>query len=170
MGDPDLDRLVDRLIARLPQQDSDPRAMKWLKGLMPTFIILFGFGGQITFTVIPTITKDEDIPSHWSAGEVRTFLCLAWFFFTIGLGVSSAVALTQVYASDLFIRRFQPGSNYEAFIEVLCALLQLALALAFLFLSLVVVAYTPAVGWVSFGVSSFCVVISIFSLIIDMFL
>lgn len=165
----DIEQLADHLLKRLQRPETEPLAVARLKGVVPTFILLFGFGGQITFTVIPTITKDEDIPSDWSACEVRIFLSLAWLFFMLGLGLSSAIALVQVYGGESFARRLGKGGGSETFVNVLCALLQILIALAFLFLSLVVVAYTPAIGWVNAGVSCLCVAMAVGALILDMF-
>jgi len=171
-----MSRLVEILVKELRQQprpapspDPEIRAVKWVKGLMPTFIGIFGFGGQITFTVIPTIVKDEDVPSDWGADKVRLFLSLAWMFFTLGLGLSCAMALTQVYGGDAFTERLDAG-RYEIIVNSLCAVLQLSAALAFLFLSLVVVAYTPAVGWFVFGTACLCVVLAVGTFIFDTWL
>lgn len=71
-----------------PTKPDEPRVLRWLEALMPTFMAIFGLGGQITFTVIPTITRDEDVPPDWGAAEARTFLSLACMFFTLGFGLS----------------------------------------------------------------------------------
>lgn len=157
---------LQRQLQSLPPPQPEPRALKWLRGLIPTFIAIFGFGGQITFTVIPTITKDEDIPSHWGAAEVRTFLSLAWMFFTLGFVLSCAMALAPVYGGDAFVENINL-KRYEKIVGSLCAVLQLFAALAFLFLSLVVVAYTPAVGWIVVGTACLGVLVAISTYIID---
>jgi len=171
--------LIDLLIHELQQRDQhepgpqadpvEPRAVKWVKGMMPTFIALFGFGGQITFTVIPTITHDDDVPSAWGAGTVRTFLSLAWMFFTLGFGLSCAVALTYAYGGDAYTDRLRSGSVVKM-INAFCAVLQLFTALAFFFLALVVEAYTPVVGWLIIAISSLAIVISIGVFVIDTWL
>jgi len=168
--------LINELIQELKRQQSlpppepkpEPTALKWLKGLMPTFIAIFGFGGQITFTVIPTITKDDDVPSDWGAAKVRTFLSLAWMFFTLGFGLSCVMALAPVYGGDTFARRLE-SECYARVVGLLGAVLQLFAALAFIFLSLVVVAYTPAVGWVVVGTGCFAVLVAVITYIIDVY-
>jgi hypothetical protein len=176
--------LVDRLITELQKHGTpspnkplkvqpaahEPRVLKWLSGLMPTFIAVFGFGGQITFTVIPTIVKDEDVPSDmWGPAQVRTFLSLAWMFFTLGLGLSAAMALLPVYGGEDFRANIESG-RYDKLVNSLCAVLQLFAALAFLFISLVVVAYTPVVGWIVLGISCLAVMGTVFTFIVDTWL
>lgn len=162
-------QLIQDFQRQAQPQSPEPRALKWLKGLMPTFIAIFGFGGQITFTVIPTLTKDEDVPSDWSAATVRTFLSLAWMFFTLGFGLSCAMALTPVYVGEELASRIN-SKRYEKLVGSLCAVLQLFAALAFLFLSLVVVAYTPVVGWINAGAACLSVVVAVGTYVIDMWL
>ncbi len=147
-----------------------PRAVKWLTGLMPTFIAIFGLGSQITFTVIPTITNDDAVPSGWGAAEVRTFLSLAWMFFTLGFGLSCAMALTPAYYGGDDLGERLGSKRHEKIVNSLCALLQLFAALAFLFLALVVVAYTPAVGWVVVGTGCLCVLVALVTYVIDTWL
>jgi len=168
--------LIDLLVQEVQQRShsaaspgKEPRAVIWLKGLMPTFIAIFGFGGQITFTVIPTIIRDDDVPSAWGAAEVRTFLSLAWMFFTLGFGLSCAAALTYAYGGDTFTERLDSGF-YEKIVSSVCALLQLFAALAFFFLSLVVAAYTPAVGWLVFGISCLGILLAVGVFILDTWL
>ncbi|KAK1759944.1 hypothetical protein QBC47DRAFT_458126 [Echria macrotheca] len=175
--------LVERLVQELQRAKSppapspkpppvpEPRVLKWLKTMMPTFIAIFGFGGQITFTVIPTITKDDDVPSAWGAAEVRAFLSLAWMFFTLGFGLSCAMALIPAWGDDdqAAMARLDP-KRYERIVNSLCAVLHLFAALAFLFVSLVVAAYTPAVGWINVGVAGLGVLIAVVVYVIDTWL
>lgn len=160
---------LQRQVQPRPAPQPEPRVLKWLKSLMPTFLAIFGFGGQITFTVIPTITKDEDVPSDWGAAEVRTFLSLAWMFFTLGFGLACAMALTPAYGGDDLAKNIN-SKRYEKVVSLLCAMLQLFAALAFFFLSLVVVAYTPVVGWFVFGISCLGVLVAIGAFVIDTWL
>ena len=168
---------VDLLIQELRQHSHsslppkpEPRAVKWLTGLMPTFIAIFGLGSQITFTVIPTITKDEDVPSDWGAAKVRTFLSLAWMFFTLGFGLSCAMALTPVYFRGDDLAKILSSKRHEKIVNLLCAVLQLFAALAFLFLGFVVVAYTPAVGWIVAGTGCLCVLLAVATYFFDSWL
>jgi len=165
-----MDDLLRLLQERLPPNQNEPRAVKWLNGLMPTFVTLFALGSQITFAVIPTIINDEDIPSQWGAEKVRAFVSIAWLFFTLGLGLSCAIALSQVYAPEYVASKLREGGTYEKLVNGLCGALQVCVAVAFLFLSLVVVAYTPAVGWLIVLVSSISILVAVGTLIIDLFL
>jgi len=176
MSDPtpnsDIDRLVERLLERLPQPvvDTEPRVMRWLSGVTPTFVALFGFGGQITFTIIPTITDNAGVPFYWTPGEVRTFLALAWLFFSLGLGLSCSIVFSHIHCKDSFKEKLRPGDKFESSINVLTELLELLAAAAFFFLSLVVIGYSPVVGWVALAICSWAVLGGVYAVVVATFL
>ncbi|KAL2349628.1 hypothetical protein BJ546DRAFT_1018937 [Cryomyces antarcticus] len=148
-------------------------AVDWLDKLLPTVIELSIFGGSITFTVVVgTQAKDDQ--------RLVTYLALAWLFFTLALGLASAAMMALSFNRREVVRCFQrnqaneserglividwpPNQWQRRLLKFTCFMfvgfslslvLQLLVMLAFLFLSLVVVAYSPAVGWVALGFTS----------------
>ncbi|KAH7119453.1 hypothetical protein B0J13DRAFT_194836 [Dactylonectria estremocensis] len=153
----EIERLLERLIERLPRPENVSPSQKWLKEFLPTFIILFGLSSLIIFTAMPTVVKDD---------KIRTFLSLAWLFFMAGFALCCMIS-SQACSRGIR-RRLQHYHCENIVVEVICGLLQIATALAFLFLSLVVVAYTAPAGWIAFGVSCFCVMAVLVCLVIDL--
>ena len=148
-----------------------PMALTQVEGLVrveaiiPQFLALCSFGGAITFAIIPTIGDNTSIPYRFSPTEVRTFLSLAWLFFVFAMGFAGGgyVVVTfrhQAIKGPLESMKIPPW--------VLFAIAACCYCSAFIFLSLVVVAYTPAVGWVSLGFSCAFVVIAVIVLVMDL--
>jgi hypothetical protein len=155
----DMKDLIERLVERLPPPGYETSLSRQVKEFVPTFMVLFGLGGQIIFTVITTISINRD------AARARTLLSVAWLFFAVAFEVSCVVLLlSQIHGKRGRTQRH--GS--DSIVIALWAFLQIDVAVAFLFLSLVIVAYTPAVGWVAFGLSCLWVLTVIASLIIGL--
>jgi hypothetical protein len=142
-----------------------PVGLTWLEGFVPTFITLCTFGGSITFTVIPTIEDGKPIPHYFSSTEVRTFLSLAWLFFVFALGLAGGAAVVLTFRHEAIknaLREEDKAAPWALLtVSAFGLLLQIFTILAFLFLSLVVVAYTPVVGWIVFRFSCAFMVIAI---------
>jgi MFS family permease len=135
-----------------------------VEAIIPQFLAICSFGGAITFAIIPTIGDETPIPHHFGPAEVRTFLSLAWLFFVFAMGFVGGgyVVITfrhQVIKGPLESMKLPPWVLFAIGVFCLC--------FAFIFLSLVVVAYTLAVGWVSFGFTCVFVAIAIGVLIMD---
>ena len=161
--------LLQEIASSLRQtpRNSAPVGLSWLEGFVPTFITLCSFGGSITFTVIPTIEDGKPIPHRFSSVEVRTFLLLAWLFFILALAFAGIAAVVLTFRRE-GIKNALEAENQAGekpwpllTVSVFGLLLQIFTILAFLFLSLVVVAYTPIVGWIGFGFSLAIMVIAI---------
>ncbi|KAH7190510.1 hypothetical protein DER44DRAFT_735762 [Fusarium oxysporum] len=124
------------------------------------------YGGSITFTVIVQQIRDpaelhgDTVAFHQKT--VLKFLSAAWLLFGIALGLASVIsllvpflrppnqALKWIKTSDLVIL-------LHLFSFPLCSLL----LGAFTFLSLCVVAYVGAMGWITCAVTSAIAVISL---------
>ena len=162
-------------IAESLEKRPTPAGLIWLDGFLPIFITICSFGGSITFTVIPTVANGTPIPHRFDAAEVRTFLSLAWLFFVLALVFAMAGSLKVTYRRKSFEKIAEkPHTTAEFSQKLLVSLfglyLQIFTGLAFIFLSLVVVAYTPVVGWIAFAFASifllYSIVIWIFCLVI----
>jgi hypothetical protein len=166
--------LLEEQVAYINRVDTseDPEELLWIESLFPATLALASFGGSITFSVIPSQLE----PSHNSRiGEqkVRNFLALAWLFFALALATASAGQLVLSFHRDVVKDSFDKKSTgtlkrmQKLAVWFLCwfpvsLLLQVLILLAFLFLSLVIAAYAPAVGWVAVGFTSFAVPVAVF--------
>ncbi|KAK7408547.1 hypothetical protein QQX98_009308 [Neonectria punicea] len=125
-----------------------------------SFVFSVSIFGASTFAVVvgqmtdPADLWKPDAPP-FALSTVRTFLAIAWLCFILSIAVAG-------YSSSLLtIRRHQAGGVYDEtwgkkwdVIGILAsAMLHLLLVTAFLFLSLSMVPYANAVGWVAVGFS-----------------
>jgi len=81
-------------------QQQKPHTITWIEKFIPAVSALSLFGGQITFTVIPSTLDQPD--SRFSKQEVRNYLALAWLFFVLALGTASAAELfLHMHSGDI---------------------------------------------------------------------
>lgn len=140
----------------------DPAGLIWLDTLLPTVVGLSTFGGSITFTIIPA---QNAIPTNrFDEGTVRTFVSLAWLFFILAFGCASTAQMVlalhrETIKAGFMDQRRKTGGWDWVVIGLFCwfpmsLFLQLLILTAFLFLSLVVVAFVPVVGWIAVCMTS----------------
>jgi heme/copper-type cytochrome/quinol oxidase subunit 2 len=134
-----------------------------------SFVLSLSIFGASTFAIVVSeIANPNELSpsSRFTRETVRTFLGIAWLLFVVALGV------VAVSMSLLAYKREQPvdrsgGSQkleWERLGLVASSLIQVLVVTAFLFLSLVLVAYAKAVGWVAVALSSLAAVFAIASL------
>ncbi|EXL65641.1 hypothetical protein FOPG_18140 [Fusarium oxysporum f. sp. conglutinans race 2 54008] len=122
------------------------------------------FGAAIFTVVISEIVDPSTISSNakFDKQTVRTFLAISWLLFVVALGLA-AFSMSTFYAerekagggfSEEQIRKWRPWGILASF------MLQIMIIVAFLFLSLVLVAYTEGVGWVAVALSGVAVIVS----------
>jgi hypothetical protein len=99
-------------------------------------------------------------------------LSIAWLLFAVAFEVSCvALLLSQMHGRHALYGRTPhryDTPRYDSIVIIIWAFLQINVAIAFLFLSLVIMTYTPAVGWVAIGLSCLWVLTVIVSLIIGL--
>ncbi|QDS73239.1 hypothetical protein FKW77_004013 [Venturia effusa] len=141
----------------------EPAELIWIESFFPAVIVLASFGGSITFSVIPSQLENSH-NTRIGNQEVRNFLALAWLFFALALGTASTGQLVLTFHRENIEKRFQgQGISTERWarqaVWLICSfpislVLQLLVLAAFLFLALVIAAYSPAVGWTAVGFAS----------------
>lgn len=144
-------------------RQSDPHVQQSVKDFETFISFTFSISifGASTFAIIAgqmadpaDIWKPEAPP--FSLGTVRVFLGIAWLCFVLALAVagysSSILVLHRQRAGGVYDRSW--GKAWDRFGVVASVALHLLLVCAFLFLSLGLVAYVGAVGWVAVGFAS----------------
>ncbi|KAK4445603.1 hypothetical protein QBC34DRAFT_413122 [Podospora aff. communis PSN243] len=149
----------------VPRQ-SDPRVQQSIKDFETfiSFIFSISIFGASTFAIIAgQMTDPIDIwkpdPPTFHISTVRSFLGIAWLCFVLALAVagysSSILVLHRQSAGGVYDEKW--GKAWDRFGIVSSVVLHLLLVCAFLFLSLCLVAYVGAVGWVAVGFSSLAI-------------
>jgi hypothetical protein len=160
-----------KLLEKQSKKDDVPAAIVWLDSLLPTIITISTFGGSITFTLVLTEPQEPTTP-HFTQDLVILYLTLAWLFFLLALSFAAVATLLLAAARDNIIEAIQPQNDNESMrrqwntapkwvlgtLSLLSLLLQVFTLLAFLFLSMVVFAYSRVVGAVAVGTTSFFMV------------
>ncbi|KAK0611741.1 hypothetical protein B0T14DRAFT_500778 [Immersiella caudata] len=149
----------------IPRQ-SDPRVQQSVKDFETfiSFIFSISIFGASTFAIIAgqmvdpiDIWKPDPPPFH--IDTVRNFLGIAWLCFVLALAVagysSSILVLHRQNAGGVYDQKW--GRAWDRFGLASSVVLHLLLVCAFLFLSLSLVAYVGAVGWVAVGFSSLAI-------------
>jgi Na+/proline symporter len=151
-----------------PGDRSSPEIIKSFEGFL-SFILTLSIFGASTFSIIVSEIANPNAISpdpRFTRETVRTLLGIAWLLFVLALGI------VAVSMSLLAFQREHPTTGvespwrqtWERLGLVASALIQVSVIAAFLLLSLVLVAYTEAVGWVAVALTStvaFLVLISL---------
>lgn len=111
-------------------------------------------GSSITFNyVLNDSIRDPTPSSRFSKSRIQDFIALAWLFFVLDLAFAAACqTLLKFYSRRLEIEWDAGGrrrGRAQALGLVIAATLLLTVILAFVFLSLVVTAYSAVVGYIA---------------------
>lgn len=146
---------------------SDPHVEQSIKDfqLFISFIFSVSIFGASTFAVIAgQMTDPVDIwrpaPPPFQLSTVRAFLSVAWLCFILSIAVagysSSILTVMRQRASGVYTRAW--AYAWDKIGILVSVVLHLLLVTAFLFLSLALVAYAGAVGWVAVGFSVIAII------------
>jgi hypothetical protein len=155
------ERIIE-LLEKQSEKDDVPVHIAWLDSFLPAVIGIATFGGSITFSLVPATPRAS---ATFAEDEITLFLALTWFFFLLALGYASAASLVLAFHRKeitAYINRpatpngnsssSEPTSANERLAIIFVArapislIIQLLILLAFIFLGLVVVAYSKVVG------------------------
>lgn len=105
---------------------------------------------------------DSTTIPHGSAHEVRTWAATGAILFVLLVLLCTGCSLGLRFTSKLIILRYDAGDLYVRYgLALLSFLFQGLLLAGTLFFCLVVKAYVPVVGWVAFGITSVCLLLSL---------
>jgi hypothetical protein len=152
-----------------PSADIDTQeTIKSFEGFLSFVLSLSIFGASTFAIVVSEIANPSEVSpdARFTRETVRSFLGIAWLLFIVALGI------VAVSMSLLAYKREHPTAGFESTRKqkwerlglVASSLIQVSVITAFLFLSLVLVAYTEAVGWVAVALSSIAAAFAIVSL------
>jgi hypothetical protein len=139
--------------------------------LFITFVFSVSIFGASTFAVIAGQMADpadvwKPAPPPFSLRTVRNFLAVAWLCFILAIAVagysSSILTLHRQRAGGAYRRDWAGTWKWQGILASVA--LHTLLIAAFLFLSLALVAYVGAVGWVAVG---FCGLAAVFVIVLS---
>jgi hypothetical protein len=128
------------------------RVLESLQSFLPLIISISVFGASTFASLVSQLSEPE---YKFSLDSVRLFMAIAWILFIVALGV--AMFGVVVVKPKTRGRAVQSG-ELRVMVEVARAvklLCQMLVIVAFMFLSLVVVAYSSPVGWVAVALTGF---------------
>lgn len=125
-------------------------------GLYQTVIAISTLGTSVTFSFILSSTTQLSVPTgYYSQNEVALFLAISWLLFLLALMFASLGSTLLTFFRAHWERDWDGEHGKHSQLEVqLYAVLASGLlggliVGAFIFLSLVVVAYSSVVGWIA---------------------
>jgi len=129
-------------------------ARQALQGYLAIMISISIFGASTFSSLISQFAE----PTKFSIPTVRMFMGISWLFsvLTLAFGLTSNVLLgPDISMSKVMGRRFEQDSKLRTRAGVvLLFLTHFSIIWAFLFMALVVMAYTEGVGWVAVGITA----------------
>lgn len=140
---------------------SGKSVVTFFNGLFQTMIAISTLGTSVTFSFILTSNTELGSPSaYYQQSQVATFLAISWLLFLLNLAFASLGSTLLTFFKAHWVRDWdgEHGSRSQLevqFYAVLASGLLGGLIIgAFIFLCLVVVAYSPVVGWIALGFTS----------------
>ncbi|USP76456.1 uncharacterized protein yc1106_03730 [Curvularia clavata] len=141
-----------------PNEKSIPDSIKSFQEFLSFVLSLSIFGASTFAVIVSEIANPNDLrPSpRFSRETVRNFLGIAWLLFVFALAVVAASMSILSYQQENSRIGFDSlwRRTWERLGLIASSLIQISVIAAFLFLSLALVAYTEAVGWVAVALSS----------------
>jgi len=135
---------------------SGSSVVTFFNGLFSTIIAISTLGTSVTFSFILTTDTDLSHPNaYYSQSQVASFLAISWLLFLLALAFGSLGSTLLTFfrahwARDWDGEHGRRSQKEVQFYAVLASGLLGGLTIgAFIFLCLVVVAYSPVVGWIA---------------------
>lgn len=140
-----------------PSNEPGKKVASWLNSLFTVLVALSTLGASVTFSYVvsgirtPTTTK-----SGFSNGEYETFMALSWLLFILDLAFATLFSTLLAFYQDQAVAHWQSTNKVaRSYIQwsatAATALLYGMTIAAFIFLSLVITAYSLVVGWIAVG-------------------
>lgn len=140
---------------------SGKSVVTFFTGLFQTMIAISTLGTSVTFSFILTGNTQLSNPTgYYGEGQVVTFLAVSWLLFLLNLAFASLGSTLLTFFKAHWVRDWDGEHGRRSQLEVqlyavlVSGLLGGLIVGAFVFLCLVVVAYSPIVGWIALGFTS----------------
>lgn len=137
---------------------SGKSVVTFFNGLFQTMIAISTLGTSVTFSFIITSGTQLGSPTaYYQQSQVATFLAISWLLFLLNLAFASLGSTLLTFFKAHWIRDWDGEHGRRSQLEVqlyavfTSGLLGGLIIGAFVFLCLVVVAYSPVVGWIALG-------------------
>jgi hypothetical protein len=132
--------------------------VKSFEGFLSFVIGLSIFGASTFAVIVSEIANPSDLAENprFTRETVRTLLGIAWLLFILALGVVALAMSLLAFQREHTKASFDGlwSRTWERLGLLASSLIQLLVIVAFLFLTLVLVAYTEAVGWAAVAFTS----------------
>ncbi|KAK5051476.1 hypothetical protein LTR84_003128 [Exophiala bonariae] len=128
-------------------------------GLHTTIIGISSLGASVTFSYVLS-NNTQDVPAQsprFSKEQVQQFLAISWLLFLLGLAFASLGSTLLTFFKSHWIADWDGlnGKNSQWQVQMYAVLASGVMGSliigAFIVLGLVVVAYSPIVGWIAVG-------------------
>lgn len=140
---------------------SGKSVVTFFTGLFQTMIAISTLGTSVTFSFILTGNTQLGNPTgYYREGQIVTFLAISWLLFLLNLAFASLGSTLLTFFKAHWVRDWDGEHGIRSQLEVqlyavlVSGLLGGLIVGAFVFLCLVVVAYSPVVGWIALGFTS----------------
>lgn len=140
---------------------SGKSVVTFFTGLFQTMIAISTLGTSVTFSFILTGNTQLGNPTgYYREGQIVTFLAISWLLFLLNLAFASLGSTLLTFFKAHWVRDWDGEHGLSSQLEVqlyavfVSGLLGGLIVGAFVFLCLVVVAYSPVVGWIALGFTS----------------
>jgi len=128
----------------------------FFNGLFQTIIAISTLGTSVTFSFILSTDSELSRPeAYYDQSQVATFLAISWLLFLLALAFGSLCSTLLTFFKAHWIRDWDgehgriSQREVQLYAVLASGLLGGLVIGAFIFLCLVVVAYSPVVGWIA---------------------
>ena len=135
----------------------------FFNGLFTTVIGISTLGASVTFSYVLSNNTATPLQANpiFNAGHIQLFLAISWLLFLLALANASLGSTLLTFFKEHWIADWDGGNGKTSQFEVqmyavfAAGLMGILVIGAFVLLSLVVVAYSPIVGWIALGFTAF---------------
>ena len=129
----------------------------WFNGFFTTIIGISTLGASITFSYLLSSPTAPRSGSVFSVDHVQGFLGVSWLLFLLALAFGSLSSTVLTFFKDHWKKDWEgehgktSQRDVQLYATFATGLLGGLMVSAFVFLCLVVVAYSPVIGWLALG-------------------
>lgn len=129
----------------------------FFNGLFQTILGIATLGASITFSYVISNNTQAPVSHMFGVAEVQLFLSISWLLFLLALASASLGSTLLTFFKDHWKADWdghngkKSQSSVQVYATITSGLLGALVVAAFVFLCLVVIAYSPAVGWIALG-------------------